>query len=267
MKDSDTDADVHTEMKKKELDEQHVQVKEPSHKLSLAKEILTWTFKYVISTLIGFIFGYAMEKAKVYEPIAIRQQMIFQKFIMLKMFLAAMCIATASVFIAANVFKVRYNKILSGGKDALKSKSAHTLIVGGLLIGVGMQISGSCPGMVLVQLGAGVPYAWITLIGCLVGALIHGLLSPYLSPSASNEFVSKALFDIIPIHANITRVVIVVLLALTVFLMEFFIPWTIEYSFNITTSNIFVLDAWPPYGKFVKFYLIVLLIVNFEFSG
>ena len=49
MKDSDTDADadVHTEMKKKEFDEQHIQVKEPSHKLALAKEILTWTFKYI----------------------------------------------------------------------------------------------------------------------------------------------------------------------------------------------------------------------------
>jgi len=50
------------------------------------KFALKWTLKYLGSTVIGFIFGYAMEKAKVYEPVAIRQQMIFNKFIMLKMF-------------------------------------------------------------------------------------------------------------------------------------------------------------------------------------
>jgi uncharacterized membrane protein YedE/YeeE len=46
--------------------------------------------------------------------------------------------------------------VFQSGKDALKSKSIQILITGGLLIGFGMQISGSCPGIVLVQLGAGV---------------------------------------------------------------------------------------------------------------
>jgi len=56
----------------------------------------------------GFLFGYAMEKAKVYEPIAIRQQMIFRRFIMLKMFLAAFATSTFSIFLVAIVFKKRY---------------------------------------------------------------------------------------------------------------------------------------------------------------
>jgi len=57
----------------------------------------------------GFLFGYAMEKAKVYEPIAIRQQMIFRRFIMLKMFLAALATSTFSIFLVAIIFKKRYS--------------------------------------------------------------------------------------------------------------------------------------------------------------
>jgi uncharacterized membrane protein YedE/YeeE len=219
-------------------------------------ETLSWILKYTISTIIGFLFGYAMEKSKVYEPKAIRQQMIFQKFIMIKMFLTALTISTLSVFIIALVFKKIYEPLFKSGKDALNNKPVLTLIVSGMLIGVGMQISGSCPGMVLVQLGAGVPYAYITLIGALSGALIHGLLNSKISKDAKAEsFISKGVFEIIPVHPIITRLFVVVLLAITVFLLEFFIPYSNEYSNPIPTdsTNIFIYKAWPPFGKYSKF--------------
>lgn len=38
---------------------------------------------------VGFIFGTALEKAKVYLPDVIRSQMVFEDFTMLKMFLVA----------------------------------------------------------------------------------------------------------------------------------------------------------------------------------
>ena len=75
----------------------------------ICKQILIWSLKYLVSLLIGFLFGYAMEKAKVYEPIAIRQQMIFRRFIMLKMFLAALATSTFSIFLVAIIFKKRYS--------------------------------------------------------------------------------------------------------------------------------------------------------------
>ena len=59
------------------------------------------------SWVLGFVFGYAMEKAKVYEPKAIRQQMIFKRFIMLKMFLAAFGASTFSILLVAFIFKKR----------------------------------------------------------------------------------------------------------------------------------------------------------------
>lgn len=228
--------------------------KSNSEKFCTKKEAFLWIVKYLISTLIGFFFGYAMEKSKVYEPKAIRQQMIFQKFIMLKIFLTSFAISTLSIFIIALVFKKLYEPIFKTGKDALNNKPTLTLIIGGMLIGIGMQISGSCPGMVLVQLGAGVPYSYITLIGALVGALAHGLLNSIISKDAKAEFfVPKAIFEIIPVHPIITRLFVVVILALAVFLMEFFIPYSNEYTNPIPadTTNILVFKAWPPFGNYL----------------
>ena len=75
-------------------------------------EILNWVIKYVISLCLGFLFGYAMEKAKVYEPKAIRQQMVFRRFIMLKMFLAAFASSMCSILLVALIFKKRYESYL-----------------------------------------------------------------------------------------------------------------------------------------------------------
>ena len=133
----------------------------------------------------------------------------------------------------------------------METKSILRLTIGGLLIGIGMQVSGSCPGMVLVQLGAGVSWSYITFIGALCGALAHGIADKWLSSAKlENMITSKALFEIIRVPAIVVRIAFIVFLALIVFLMEFFIPWTDEYPNAIPQNsvNILIYKAWPPYG-------------------
>lgn len=214
---------------------------------------LKWFIKYFVSTIIGFIFGYSMEKAHVYEPYFIRQQMILKRFIMLKMFLAALATSLVVILFVALIFKNKYTKVFQSAKDALKSKSIAILITGGLLIGFGMQISGACPGMVLVQLGAGVPWSYITLCGSFCGAFVHGLLGTKLFEASSNSgniFVSKALFELVPINPIVTRVLLIIILTSIVFLFEFFFPWMNDVNDAIVanSANIFIYKAWPPYA-------------------
>jgi hypothetical protein len=146
--------------------------------------------------------------------------------------------------------------VFQSAKKALESKSIGTLIVGGLLIGVGMQISGSCPGMVLVQLGAGVSWSYVTFIGALCGALAHGLIENMLKTrgDCSGSLIqAKALYEVARLPAVVVRVILIVLLGIIVFLMEFFIPWTNEYKDAVTegSMNIFGYKAWPPYSKYI----------------
>ena len=44
---------------------------------------------YIVSLIVGFIFGFAMNKARVIEPFIIQDQMIMSRFVMLKLFLTA----------------------------------------------------------------------------------------------------------------------------------------------------------------------------------
>lgn len=59
---------------------------------------------------------------------------------------------------------------------ALDTKGLHPgLIPGAVLFGTGWAITGACPGVALVQLGAGQWLAAFTLLGLLIGNLAAGL--------------------------------------------------------------------------------------------
>ena len=96
--------------------------------------------------LMGLLFGFALEKSRVFEPGVIVGQMQMRNFLMLKVFLTA--VATGAVVLAA----------LNGfGVVKLQPKAALYAadIVGGLILGVGIALAGACPGTILAQIGAG----------------------------------------------------------------------------------------------------------------
>ena len=214
------------------------------------KNAILQTIIFVIVTcLIGFLFGFILEKSKVYEPKFIRQQMIFRKFIMMKMFFSALATSMIAIFILNIITKNRYLKVFESYRDMLKSKSILIVCAGGLILGLGMTIAGSCPGMIFVQLGAGVNFSYLTLVGGLCGALVHGLLNSYMTKSSQADPVaSKALFEVIKINHFIVRVVFVVLLGVGIAVMEIFIPWKRDYSFKDNTRPFFMVNSevWHP---------------------
>ncbi len=113
-----------------------------------------------VGILMGIVFGFALEKSRVFEPGIIVGQMQLRNFIMLKVFLAA--VATGAVVLA----------VLNGfGYVKLAPKAAlyGADIVGGLILGAGISLAGACPGTTLAQIGAGYRDALFTLIGGLSG--------------------------------------------------------------------------------------------------
>ena len=127
----------------------------------------------VTGTAMGIVFGFALEKSRVFEPGIIVGQMQLRNFIMLKVFLTA--VATGAVVLA----------VLNGlGYVKLQPKAAIFTadIVGGLLLGAGITLAGACPGTTLAQIGAGYRDALFTLAGGLFGALAYSYLQPRLAP-------------------------------------------------------------------------------------
>jgi hypothetical protein len=120
----------------------------------------------------GVVFGFALEKSRVFEPGIIVGQMQLRNFIMLKVFLTA--VATGAIVLAA----------LNGfGYVKLAPKSAFFAAdaVGGLLLGIGISLAGACPGTVFAQIGAGYRDAIFTIFGGLSGAIAYSYAQPVLA--------------------------------------------------------------------------------------
>ena len=126
----------------------------------------------LIRLLMGAVFGFALEKSRVFEPGVIVGQMQLRNFIMLKVFLTA--VATGAIVLAAlNGFGL----VKLGPKATLYGAD----IVGGLILGMGIALAGACPGTVMAQIGAGYRDAIVTLIGGLAGAVAYSYAEPALS--------------------------------------------------------------------------------------
>ena len=119
----------------------------------------------LIGLATGLVFGFALEKSRVFEPGVIVGQMQLKTFIMLKVFLAA--VITGLVVLAV------LNGLL-GVKLSLKPLLWKADIVGGLVLGVGIVIAGACPGTSLAQVGAGYRDALFVVAGGIAGAMFYG---------------------------------------------------------------------------------------------
>ena len=134
--------------------------------MSLAHYIL-------IGLTMGVVFGFALEKSRVFEPGIIVGQMQLRTFIMLKVFLTA--VATGAVALA-----------VMHGVGLVTLAPKPTLygadIIGGLVLGAGIALAGACPGTVMAQVGVGYRDALVTLIGGIGGAIAYGYAKPTLKP-------------------------------------------------------------------------------------
>ena len=131
----------------------------------------------ILGLLMGIVFGIALEKSRVFEPGMIIGQMQLSNFIML------------NVFLSATVFGLLILAVLNGAfGGGLSPKSTQVLanIIGGLLLGTGFAIAGSCPGTVFAQVGAGYSDAWLILGGGLAGTLFYG----YTKTSVADKIIA-----------------------------------------------------------------------------
>lgn len=136
----------------------------------------SWTVVIVSSAIMGLLFGLAFYKSHVYEPQIIRGQFLFRRFVMLKVFFGAMGIG-ALIFSALSYFRVQaFDQVRCLWAPTSVSRGWVTgPALGGGMLGIGMAVSGACPGMVWTALGAGTPDSTATILGGLAGALLYGV--------------------------------------------------------------------------------------------
>ncbi len=119
----------------------------------------------LIGLATGVVFGFALEKSRVFEPGVIVGQMQLKSMLMLKIFLAAVITGLLVLAVLNGIF---------GVKLSLKPLLYKADLIGGFILGIGITLAGACPGTALAQIGAGYRDAWFVLAGGLAGALTYG---------------------------------------------------------------------------------------------
>lgn len=166
--------------------------------------------------LMGIVFGFALEKSRVFEPGIIVGQMQLRNFIMLKVFLAA--VATGAVVLA----------VLNGfGFVKLQPKAALYAadVVGGVILGVGIALAGACPGTTLAQIGVGYRDALFTLAGGLCGAVAFSYAQPWLDKVLIGVGPKLTFTDLLSMPYWQGALVLAAAIVVALILLELLRPW------------------------------------------
>ncbi|KAI8965792.1 hypothetical protein F5Y11DRAFT_367243 [Daldinia sp. FL1419] len=127
----------------------------------------------------GAAFGAALTATAIHPPDVIVKQMTFQNWRMVVTFLTASSTSTFLVNVLQRLGYLHLNPREYSTLGIFGPLDGN--IVGGLILGAGLTISGSCPGTVFAQIGAGIGSGFYTLGGGILGGIIwSGFLRPAL---------------------------------------------------------------------------------------
>ena len=133
---------------------------------------------YLIALVLGTFFGFALNKAGLTKYHKIVNVFRFTDMAVLQFMMTALVVAMTGLYILRGLGLVVF--------PAVPATYIVGNLVGGLLFGVGMALSGYCPGTCAAGAGEGkVDYIVPGLLGFLVGAVIYGLTYQQVFPSIS----------------------------------------------------------------------------------
>jgi len=197
----------------------------------------------VSGVLIGTVFGYALQRSKVYLPLTIMGQMEFTNFTMLKMFMSASLTSSLAItFLESNkLVKIDHLPI-----------TIKRNIIGGLIMGSGIYLTGACPGTVLAQVGSGVPGTIYTLLGGLAGSALYGYLDKYINRMfpAKTAADKPAVYQKLNVPLKYVTIPFALMLIAVLRGIESLVPWQTDSG---VSSQISIIDSlsttvWSPYA-------------------
>lgn len=125
----------------------------------------------------GAYLGIIFTKSEVVRWQRVHDMFLFREAHMYLIISVGIVVAMLGMF-AIKAFGLRS---LDGKPVTYKRKPFHKgVVIGGTLFGAGWAITGSCPGPIYAQLGAGEWMALFTLVGALVGMFAYARLRPML---------------------------------------------------------------------------------------
>ncbi len=167
--------------------------------------------QYIFGLLIGFAFGFLLQKGGVCDYEVIMRQLLLEDFTVVKVILTAIVTGMIGIYAMRAAGWVQLHK---------KSGSLGSTLPGPLLFGVGFALLGYCPGTSVGAVGHGALDALIGgVIGIMIGAALYAAVYPKLEKNVLHvgEFGDKTLIDLLGIE-NVWLVIVPAALVMVGFL-------------------------------------------------
>jgi len=133
---------------------------------------------YIIALVLGVFFGFSLNKAGLTKYHKIVNVFRFTDMAVLKFMMTALVVAMSGLYALRGLGLVTF--------PAAPATYLVGNLVGGLIFGIGMSLSGYCPGTCAAGAGEGkMDYIIPGLLGFLVGAVIYGLTYQLVFPGIS----------------------------------------------------------------------------------
>jgi hypothetical protein len=128
----------------------------------------------VMGLLIGFGFGFALERAGFGSAKKLTKQFYFEDFAVLKVMFTAIITAMTGLFFLTWMGFINYSQVFVGNTYIVPQ------VLGGLILGAGFVIGGYCPGTSVVAVVSGKYDAIVFLLGVSFGIFVFGEFFPLM---------------------------------------------------------------------------------------
>lgn len=133
--------------------------------------------RLIFSLMTGALFGVVLVKSEVASWFRIQRMFRFEEAHMFLIMGSAVAVGALSLLLIRRLGL----KDLEGKPVQVKEKPYQKgILVGGFLFGCGWAVTGTCPGPMYAQLGAGEAWAAFSFVGALCGAYLYAWLRPSL---------------------------------------------------------------------------------------
>jgi uncharacterized membrane protein YedE/YeeE len=184
----------------------------------------------------GVVFGFALEKSRVFEPGVIVGQMQLRNFLMLKIFLAAVVTGLLVLAVLNGVYGVKMH---------LKPLLFRADVIGGLILGAGIALAGACPGTSMAQLGAGYRDAWFVVLGGIAGAMAFGYFNEQIAAVIPDKGDNVSFDRLLGLPFWMVALGLATVLTVGLVVLERMTSWRDEVGADVDGLGPHIADASP----------------------
>lgn len=207
-------------------------------------------FGYVVSLLIGFGFGFVLERAGFGRSTKLAAQFYLRDMTVFKVMFSAIVTAMLGLAVASGLGLTEFSLV---ARQVASWTYFWPMLIGGFLLGMGFIISGYCPGTSVVAASSGNVDGWVTFGGVVLGSVLYTEVEPsILGFHNSTEWGALFLNEILGVPVPVVALGVVAMAVLCFFGAEW-VERAVNGKSNLPAAQMHSTPAYS-FGRHFAFF-------------